>query len=1021
MNLSEFLDNQSTLNYRLDEGAKEILGKITSGISTFFKGLLPKLKSAISHFVGNVGNILVKKVGNSNIPIYQTNSGDHTEVGYIYPDMVVKSQQNKFNQGSKSATFAKVFIPNDGKKSIKVVFDTKFEENSSKSNQLTRSVNESLKYNSKNYIKEDLDAPVTDDAYDIDKQKANAFKELDVVTNKFDDVGFNAENEPMDPALDRYLSSCELSTGTLATIVQELYNGLELRLSQDESIQSLLLLGRPGVGKTALINALRGKDIKIHIVEIATVIKELLAGVPVPQQKYETFENFNALPEDVKAKIAQNAAKVRSMGKEKITANTYDIEAVDPAVAGTIDSSDLIQGENGTFTRKTIQVSMVAADMFPLEDGKNHIFFFDEFNRDKEKMGAAMNLMLSGSIGNQYKLPRKTFVVASGNLGTGIDGVNVQQLDSATFDRFSIKGALGTDFGRSGKYDQMKANKMPGDDPNAPWYDQRQYDLIKKENPKYVSAQEIMKIPVDVVHNYRQDWTDLTGAVSGIEIFRYDSMRKFGIGIDKDDNTYGKALTQIGLNAIHKQYPSEDEGDNVDGYGGDTDGYGEPIAKYRLTARTLSRMNERLKTLAFQDWVRASENEKAIKAGKEVPEWTLKADNLSQFPDHRDWLAGQPSLVPHNFRGLSKKYMNCRTPSDWIAMYNKEKTFNEERGVFGPAALYLQIMQWSKYFLPYVVKTTAGANPIELFNRMTASYNESLQEMNTTTIHDILFGYSVKRKVGHIITAGKSVRNLSGKEFQEHCRNASSLPFRVMDSIIEYIIKYDTPAKIMKQVEAVTGCKSIDEVSKVCSEGKSIQIDKNGNKSIIGNDGKVLIKGISGGEAPGAGGPTSESMLYEAGKKDTNTFTDKQGRVLQTLDTPELGGAEARVVGLLCSNIRLFITDSDGGIEATHLANFIMQCMRVGLYPDEKDNLSLQKGEKIKVSDNVRDIILSIYSHLIKKNKDIMVTAGLQAGANFEQMETQEQVEIPESRNKLLNNDSLLIETGLRTLLRKIR
>ena len=90
-----------------------------------------------------------------------------------------------------------------------------------------------------------------------------------------------------------------------------------------------------------------------------------------------------------------------------------------------------------TVTR-TIKLKAVEGVLPPSNDSGAWLLLLDEFNRQKENMNAAMNLLLTGSIGSIYFLPLKTLVCVAGNIGgKQNDNEQVVQMSQAMLTRFN--------------------------------------------------------------------------------------------------------------------------------------------------------------------------------------------------------------------------------------------------------------------------------------------------------------------------------------------------------------------------------------------------------------------------------------------------------------------------------------------------------------------------------------------------------------------------------------------------------
>jgi len=94
-------------------------------------------------------------------------------------------------------------------------------------------------------------------------------------------------------------------------------------------------------------------------------------------------------------------------------------------------------------TRRTLKLKAIEGVLPPSGDKSPWLVLLDEFNRGKQQMNAVMNLLLTGSIGTIYKLPLKTIVAVSGNIGGSLkdsqgDGEEVQALTTAMLTRLNM-------------------------------------------------------------------------------------------------------------------------------------------------------------------------------------------------------------------------------------------------------------------------------------------------------------------------------------------------------------------------------------------------------------------------------------------------------------------------------------------------------------------------------------------------------------------------------------------------------
>lgn len=210
----------------------------------------------------------------------------------------------------------------------------------------------------------------------------------------------------------------------LYEILSEVAFSLKFRNSYEQDIPSLLLMGPPGAGKTSVMKKFaKDYNMNLKILEISSLYKEVIGGFP-------TLE-----------KVLRTGIDPSKLEKEEINNMR----------------SDLYQT-----TVKITQTDILP----PSGDSGRWLLFLDEFNRDEAKMGAAMNLILTGNIGTTYKLPLKTIVVAAGNLGKDIDGVKVATIDSAVWDRFNRKVRLDYDWLGWAKYADYENAEMTDEDGN---------------------------------------------------------------------------------------------------------------------------------------------------------------------------------------------------------------------------------------------------------------------------------------------------------------------------------------------------------------------------------------------------------------------------------------------------------------------------------------------------------------------------------------------------------------------------
>jgi MoxR-like ATPase len=191
------------------------------------------------------------------------------------------------------------------------------------------------------------------------------------------------------------------------------------RKSINERVPSILIQGPPGGGKTTIAKQFvetMATEWHYSILEIASLYKEILGGFPV-----------------VTRSLSPNDESIRDLMKKKLSSLTSEERK-------TIEE---FQKEMQRFE----EVVLKPANILPPSGAPgNYVLFLDEFNREEEKMAAAMNLCLSGSIGNTYTLPVHSLVIAAGNVGKPVDTVDVAKMDSATFSRFGATVYLGYDW-----------------------------------------------------------------------------------------------------------------------------------------------------------------------------------------------------------------------------------------------------------------------------------------------------------------------------------------------------------------------------------------------------------------------------------------------------------------------------------------------------------------------------------------------------------------------------------------------
>jgi hypothetical protein len=758
MNLDKFLNEQIARPTELNEGAKEFLRGIVGTTSKFFNSLITPLTQLVSHFVGSVKRVFLKKLNNKDIPAYEEDAPNGTVVGYLYPDTLAKAATKNAGKGSKKFTFCKVYVPSQGG-TTKVAFDPDFASNSSASNSV--SVNEGKKVYA-NYLQEQKNHPLKGLLNEIDRSKEYLAKQstAGVQKNAFSNkmkAAYNTADAAIPSVfnnkdLEEELATAKVSIGDLRHILKELLFSVTIRDSYSQPIPSLLVLGFPGGGKTSLIDAFaEGNNIQIHKMEIASIYKEILGGFPVVEKYLEA------------GKTLDDVAKDSPKEAEEFNQNL-----------------------------KT-KVALKAVDIFPEEDGKIHIFFLDEFNRDAEKMAAAMNLILSGSIGNQYTLPLKTITIASGNLGEDIDHVKVQQLDSATFDRFNAKVMLDRNAADALKFAgaqevrtavRDKDGNIVKDKFGKPVFKTSKLlpAELRMDNIEILKDDEVnkyyLKNPQELEEHPEYN-LNVGTVVSSLDVFYNVMIEKYG-----KDLMGPKWEQDLAIKPLHTEY----EGDDFEG--------GSDDMTYQITPRTIEKMNKRLKDRALMDWIAALEGKDTLAEPSELKDWFLKGES-------------------------SNRYLNLKTPQDWAQVWKEHEDEYVSRVIPSPVALYLHVMQWHPNYIPFVLKQMVGANPIKFINKVKNITFKETQNANKVNIDDIIYGYLFKKGwgkdgntgYGHDLEekneAGETVmHHLEPKEFKDMVLTMTSAKAMVMGGLVDSIIK--NYAHVEETVEKVTKHKFSD-------------------------------------------------------------------------------------------------------------------------------------------------------------------------------------------------------------------
>lgn len=747
MDLNEFLKQQTARpTEQLDEGAREFFQGVASGAAKLLAPLLNPLKQFASSIVGSVKRVFFKtvtgKAGEKTYPVYEKDAPNGTEFGYMYPDSVLKATGK--GGGSARATFMKVFMPNKliGN-AIKVAIDPQFLTNSSRSNSMSGKTyadlptNESFVNRLAGELLNEMNKNLTRvGSKNFEKEQAFS-KKMDATYNSTD-VGIPDPQAFVDnEELNNYISTAKIEVQHLADILSEFLYTLSWRKNYNQPVPSLLLLGFPGGGKTSLINSFGKGRFQTHVLEIASIYKEVLGGFPVVEDIYKDPETLKRFDEHV--------SKLR--GKAELTGETTFTD------------------ESGKV--RTKEVRMKAADLFPSEDGKVHIFFMDEYNRDGEKMAAAMNLMLSGSIGSQYRLPRKTIVIASGNLGENIDKVKVFKMDSATFDRYDAKVLLSRNMQRALEF--SRADTIYGGD-----------EGISRDLPQELRLDAIEAVDEEKIKKYK---INMGGLVSSIDIWSNTMIEKYGP--EWMDGSWEKDLS---IKPLESEYEKE-----VD-Y--DTSGPDSPMI-YQITPRTIDKINTRLKNRAMRDWIEAKEGKGELAFPKEIEKYFLKNETTS-------------------------RYMNCETPEDWERVWNQHKDEYLGRGIPSPTALYLHIMQWHDVYLPTVLRQIMGGSPKKMINSIRQTAYQAVKDANQVSINDIIFGYVPKKIFGHDLImkdpdGTERKKNLNRAGFMNLVASMNTMKDQVMRNLVDVVSKNSSNAAIEKMVEKTVGhtyAECVEEIKK---------------------------------------------------------------------------------------------------------------------------------------------------------------------------------------------------------------
>lgn len=256
---------------------------------------------------------------------------------------------------------------------------------------------------------------------EIQKQASAGLSGMRGTIGDIEDPG----DEDLEPMTGEGAQTGRVDFDELYEIMSEVAYDLRFRRSYSDDIPSMLLMGPPGAGKTSVMKKFaRDYGMKLKILEISSLYKEVIGGFPTLEKTLR--------------------------------------QGVDPEKLSS-EEQGYLRDELYNTTVKITQSDILP----PSEDGGKWLLFLDEFNRDEQKMGAAMNLILTGNIGTTYKLPLKTVVVASGNLGKDLDGVDVATIDSAVWDRFNRKLKLDYDWLGWAKYADYENDEFTDDEGNT--------------------------------------------------------------------------------------------------------------------------------------------------------------------------------------------------------------------------------------------------------------------------------------------------------------------------------------------------------------------------------------------------------------------------------------------------------------------------------------------------------------------------------------------------------------------------
>jgi hypothetical protein len=347
-----------------------------------------------------------------------------------------------------------------------------------------------------------------------DEAVADAEKEIGTLGKAIQDV-----EDPSDRDMFRTGTAepASVDFSDLDEILENVAYGLKYRKKYTEDVPSILLMGPPGGGKTSVVKQFaKRRKMNMKIMEIASLYKEMLGGFPVIEQVLK--------------------------------------DGIDPSTLSPEERKSLSD------ELKQSVVKVKQADLLPPSgDTKPWILFLDEFNRDSEKMAAAMNLILTGNIGDAYYLPLKTIVIAAGNLGKDIDGVDVAQFDSATWDRFNKKVQLNYDRSASVKHAEKE-------------------NTLDDDGEEDFTPPNVKKSDADTIDNDGEKGIDyFTKRAKGIKVSDKMVSSLYNYNFRKTKET-GNNSWQVDLAQFN------------------------PEADAKLTPRTFNKIDKDLKIKAVKDW-----------------------------------------------------------------------------------------------------------------------------------------------------------------------------------------------------------------------------------------------------------------------------------------------------------------------------------------------------------------------------------------------------------------------------------